>query len=150
MIGYIIAIVISSVLLIKFGRDILQGLNSRNWPTTEGKIIDSGVQAQQSMDDEGFTSTTYGASIRYTYNVSGQEIEGARRSFTEVRTNSVRRAEAILARYPQGSSVTVYHHPDNPSLSVLEPGVGWFSYVGLIILLGFLGFGILGALGLIG
>ncbi|MCJ7567077.1 MAG: DUF3592 domain-containing protein [Anaerolineales bacterium] len=150
MIGYIIAIVISSVLLIKFGLDIMRGLNSRNWPTTEGKITHSGVEAQQSMDDEGDIKTTYGASIQYQYNISGQEIEGARRSFTEVRTNSSRRAEQIMARYPQGSSVTVYYHPDNPNLSILEPGVGWFSYIGMIVLLGFLVFGILGATGLIG
>jgi hypothetical protein len=150
MIGYYIAIVISSVILIKLGLDIMRGLNSRNWLTTEGKITDSGVDAQQSMDDEGMTRTTYGASIQYTYNVSGQEIQGTRRSFSNVRTNSRRRVEQILARYPQGSSVTVYYHPDDLSLAVLETGVHWFTYVGTVLVLGFLVFGILGALGVIG
>jgi hypothetical protein len=102
------------------------------------------------MDDEGDTSTTYGASIEYAFNVSGQEIQGTRRSFTEMRTNSVRRAEQILARYPQGSSVKVYHHPDKPSLSVLEPGVQWWIYALMIIVLGLLVFGVVGAFRLIG
>ncbi len=150
MIAYIIVISISFITLFVIGRNILHGLNSRNWPMTEGKVIHAGIQAHQSTDDEGDTSTTYGASIQYEYNVSGQEIQGTRRSFTEMRTNSVRRAEQILARYPQDSSVTVYHHPDKPSLSVLEPGVKWWTYVLMIVVFGLLVFGILGASGLIG
>jgi len=150
MLVYIIIIGISFIGLFVIGRNIVHGLSSRNWPITEGKIVHSGVQAHQSMDDDGDISTTYGASIQYAYNVSGQEIQGTRRSFTEMRTSSARRAEQILARYPQDSSVTVYHHPDEPSLSVLEPGVKWWTYVLMIILLGLLVFGILGALGLVG
>jgi hypothetical protein len=150
MIVYIIVIGISLIALFVIGRNILHGLNSRNWPITEGRVVHSGVQAHQSMDDEGDISTTYGASIEYAFNVSGQETQGTRRSFTEMRTNSARRAEQILARYPQGSSVTVYHHPDKPSLSVLEPGVKWWSYVLMIIVFGLLVFGVIGALGLIG
>jgi hypothetical protein len=150
MLVYTIIIGISFIALFLIVRNIVHGLNSRNWPTTEGKVVHSGVQAHQSMDDEGDISTTYGASIEYAFNVSGQEIQGTRRSFTEMRTNSVRRAEQILARYPQGSSVTVYHHPDKPSLSVLEPGVKWWIYALMIIVLGLLVFGVIGALGLIG
>ena len=150
MLVYIIIIGISFIGLFVIGRNIVHGLNSRNWPITEGKVVHSGVQAHQSMDDDGDISTTYGASIQYAYNVSGQEIQGTRRSFTEMRTNSARRAEQILARYPQGSSVTVYHHPDKPSLSVLEPGVKWWSYVLMIIVFGLLVFGVIGALGLVG
>lgn len=150
MLVYIIIIGVSFIALFVIGRNILHGLNSRNWPSTEGKVVHSGVQSHQSMDDDGDISTTYGASIQYSYNVSGQEIQGTRRSFTDMRTNSVRRAEQILARYPQDSSVTVYHHPDKPSLSVLEPGVEWWMYALMLIILGLLIFGILGALGLVG
>jgi len=134
MLVYTIVIGISFIALFVVGRNILRGLNSRNWPITEGKVVHSGVQAHHSTDDEGDTST----------------IQGTRRSFTDMRTNSVRRAEQILARYPQDSSVTVYHHPDEPSLSVLEPGVEWWMYALMLIVLGLLVFGILGALGLIG
>ncbi|MGB2897365.1 MAG: DUF3592 domain-containing protein [Anaerolineales bacterium] len=150
MIGYIIAIILSCVGLFLVGRTIMRGLSSRNWLTTEGEITDSGIEAHQSMDDDGDIRTTYGASIQYTYRVSGQEIQGTRRSFSEMRTSSRRRAEGILARYPQGSSVTVYYHPDDPSLAVLETGVQWFTYAAAIVVLGLLVFGILGAFGLIG
>ena len=150
MLGYIIAIVIGCVILFLFGRDIMSGLRSRNWPTTEGKITQSGVDMSQSRDDEGEIKTSYGASIQYTYSVSGQELVGERRTFTNVRTNSSRRAEQIVERYPQGSSVTVYYTEEDPSLSVLEPGVGWFSYVGMVLVLGLLIVGILGVTGVIG
>lgn len=150
MIGYIIVIIICAVVLIKMTVDILNGLNSRNWPVTQGTVMQSGIHSRQSTDEDGFTSTTYGATVLYTYNVSGEEIRGSRRSFADTRTSSVRRAEQILERYPQGSSVTVYYHPDKPTLSVLEPGVNWLTYVGLIIVLGLFIFGVLGALGFIG
>ena len=149
MIAYIIVILISGVVLFKFGQDILRGLNSRNWPTTQGTIMYSGIQAHQSSDEDG-TSTSYDAAVQYSYQVAGQAFQGTRKSFSDVRTSSVQRAQRILERYPQGSSVTVYHHPENPSLSVLEPGVGWFSYIGGIIVLGLFGFGILGVIGVIG
>lgn len=90
MIGYIIVIAISFIALFMIVRNIVHGLNSRNWPITDGKVMHLGVQAHQSTDDEGFTSTTCGASIQYEYNISGQEIQGTRRSFTDMRTNSAR------------------------------------------------------------
>jgi hypothetical protein len=149
MIGYIVTILISGVVLFKFGQDILRGLRSRSWPTAEGRINDARIQAHQSSDEDG-TSTTYGAAVHYSYNVSGQEFQSTRRTFTDARTSSSKRAQRILERYPQGSSVTVYYRPDNPSMSVLEPGVGWFSYIVAIFVLGLFVFGILGVMGVIG
>jgi hypothetical protein len=149
MIGHIVIILIGGVVLFMLGRDILRGLSSRNWPTAEGRITFSSMDVRQSSDEDG-TSTTYGAAVVYSYNVFGQEFQGARRTFTDVRTSSAKRTQRILERYPQGSSVTVYYHPEKPSLSVLEPGVGWFSYVGAIFVLGLLVVGIRGVLGVIG
>lgn len=68
MIVYIIVIGISFISLVVIVRNIVHGLNSRNWPITEGEVVHSGVQAHQSMDDDGDISTTYGASIQYEYN----------------------------------------------------------------------------------
>ena len=149
MIPYIIIILISGVVLFKFGQDILRGLSSRNWLATQGRITFASIDTRRSTDEDG-TSTSYGAAILYSYHVSGQEFQGARRTFSDVRTSSIKRAQRILERYPQGSSVTVYYHPEDPSLSVLEPGVGWFSYIGGIIVFGLFVFGILGVMGVIG
>jgi hypothetical protein len=101
MIGFIIVLVIGLVILVKFGRDILLGQKSRSWPKVSGTILQSSLEVHHQTDDDGSTSTTYGVMISYNYSVSGQVYEGNRRTFSDVRTGSRRRTEAILARYPQ-------------------------------------------------
>ena len=150
MIGYIIAIGISAVILIYIGSDILKAQKSRSWPTASGTVQDSGMESHQSRDEDGDIKTTYGATIQYKYTVDGQEFVGDRRTFSNVRTSSVRNTEKILERYPLGSSVDVFYDPDDPSSSVLEPGVGAATYILLLVPIGFLVFGIAGVLGLIG
>lgn len=108
------------------------------------------MEAHQSRDEDGDIKTTYGATIQYKYFVDGQEFQGNRRTFSNVRTSSVRNTEKILDRYPPGGSVGVFYDPDDPSSSVLEPGVGAPTYILLVAAIGFLVFGIAGALGLIG
>jgi hypothetical protein len=150
MIGYIIAAGISAVILIKFGSDILKAQKSRSWPTASGTVLDSGMEAHQSRDEDGDIKTTYGATIQYKYLVDGQEFQGNRRTFSNVRTSSVRNTEKILERYPLGSSVDVFYDPDDPSSSVLEPGVGAGTYILLAVPIGIFVFGIAGILGIIG
>ncbi len=150
MIGYIIAIGISAVILIKFGSDIFKAQKSRSWPTAPGTVLGSRMESSQSRDEDGDIRTTYGATIQYKYLVDGQEFQGDRRTFSNVRTSSVRNTQKILARYPSGGSVDVYYDPDDPSSSVLEPGVGASTYILLLVAIGFFVFGIAGALGLIG
>jgi len=150
MIGYIIAAGISAVILIKFGSDILKTQKSRSWPTASGTILDSSMEAHHNRDEDGDIKTTYGASIQYKYLVDGQEFQGNRRTFTNVRTSSVRNTEKILERYPLGSSVDVFYDPDDPSSSVLEPGVGAGTYILLAVAIGFFIFGIAGVIGIIG
>ncbi len=150
MIGYIIAIAISAVILIKIGSDILRAQKSRSWPTASGTVLDLDMEAHQSRDEDGDIRTTYGATIQYKYLVDGQEFQGNRRTFSNVRTSSARNTEKILERYPLGSSVDVFYNPDDPSSGVLEPGVGASTYLLLVVAIGFLVFGIAGALGLIG
>jgi hypothetical protein len=150
MIGYLIVLALGAVLMIVIGRNILQGRRSLGWPTAPGTILYTGLETHESTDEDGDTSITYGASINYRYTVSGQDYEGARRSFSDVRTSSRRRAEQILARYPQGAAVDIYYDPGDPTSSVLEAGVGMSAYVfaalGAVMIL----IGLAGAAGLFG
>jgi hypothetical protein len=150
MIAYIIVLVIGLVVLVKFGRDILLGQKSRSWPKVSGTIIQSILETHHQTDDEGDTSTTYGVSVHYRYTVSGQEFQGRRRTFSDVRTSSRRRTEAILARYPQGGTVDVYYDPEDPSSCVLETGVGGSAYVFLAFAIVLVLVGLAGLLGLFG
>ncbi len=132
-IAFIVLLVIGVVALILFGRNVMLGRRSQNWPTAPGTVEYTGMETYQSTDEDGSTSTTYDATIQYSYTVGGQAYQGNRRTFTNVRTGSRRRVEQILARYPQGSAVSVYYDPANPQESVLETGVNTFAYVVMVI-----------------
>lgn len=150
MIGFIIVLVIGLVVLVKFGRDLLLGQKSRSWPKISGTILQSSLEVHHHTDDDGRSKTTYGVLVSYKYSVSGQEFEGNRRSFSDVRTGSRRRTEALLARYPQGGQVDVYCDPQDPSSCVLEPGVGGSTYVLLVFAVVLVLVGLAGVLGIIG
>jgi hypothetical protein len=149
-IGFIIAIVLGGVLIIVAGRNIFLGRKSQNWPTTPGTVLYTGMETYQSRDEDGSLSTTYGATIQYSYEIGGTNFQGNRRTFTEVKTSSRRRVGQILERYPQGSAVSVYYDPNDPANSVLETGVGWSGY--LFLALGVIVFlvGLVGLFGLFG
>jgi hypothetical protein len=150
MIGYIILLAIGVVLLVVFGRNVIRGRESQNWPTVPGTVLYTGMETYQSTDDDGSTTTTYGATIQYNYAVAGQSYEGNRRTFSEVRTSSRRRAEQILQKYPQGSAISVHYDPDNPAESVLETGVSWGAYALLAFAAIMTIAGVAGMLGLFG
>ena len=147
---YIIFLGIGLVAVLVVGFSILRGQKSRSWPSVAGSILSSSISVHESTDEDGSTTTNYGVDLLYRYSVSGQEFQGTRRTFIDVHTSSRSRAEKILAKYPQGSSVTVHYDPQKPSTCVLEPGVGWVSYLFLALGLAFLLFGLAGVLGLIG
>lgn len=150
MIGFIILLVIGLVVMVKFGRDILLGRQSQSWPKTSGTVMQSGLHTYHDTDDDGNSTTTYGVSVRYSYTVTGQQYESDRRTFSEVRTGSMRRTQQILDRLPQGGSVEVYYDPANPSSSVLEAGVGASTYALLAFSIVLVIAGTLGALGVFG
>jgi hypothetical protein len=149
-IAYIILLVIGVIALVFFGRNVMLGRKSQNWPNAPGTILQTGMETYQSTDEDGSTSTTYDATIMYSYEVGDQSYQGNRRTFTNVRTGSRRRVEQILARYPQGGAVSVYYDPANPAESVLETGVNTFAYVVLVIAGILVLAGIAGLLGLFG
>ena len=131
-------------------RNAVRGLASKGWPTTWGTVLASDVTRSTSTDDDGSTSTNYGAKITYEYEVEGEKYFGDRRSFAEYTSGSSARAYRIAHKYPAGSQVTVYYHPRKPELCVLEPGVNWSTFVLAGIGLLLTTFGILGLLGIIG
>ena len=149
-IAFIILLIIGAVLLIKFVRDIMMGQKSRSWPVASGTVIQSTMETYHDTDEDGSTSTTHGVKVHYKYAVGGQEYESWRRTFSEVRTSSMRRTQEILARYPQGASVDVYYDPADPSSAVLETGVGSSSYIFMALAIVLILAGLAGILGLFG
>lgn len=109
-------------------RHMSRAKKSTNWPTAKGVIIESYIRS----DDEG----GYNPRVRFTYQVDAKEYESSEIT-TKQRSDTLNRnpAEAIIAQYPEGSTVTVYYDPRHPSYGVLEPGRGSGNWIVLAILL---------------
>lgn len=129
------------VLLIGWG-DIRQAQASLNWQSVAGVIVSSDLEVRS--DEQG--STLYGANIRYTYSLNGQEYTGNRVFFGEVNTSDRQPIFDLLLKYPKDTAVTVYYDPNDRTQAVLEPGIhgatwflpalgGGFSGLGLIFIL---------------
>ena len=91
--------------------------STQTWLNTTGSILMSSVQSSYS----GRSHSTYPVVV-YAYSVNGQSYQSQRikagEQFLNVRVAG--QAQATVARYPIGASVTVYYNPSNPAESALE------------------------------
>jgi len=104
---------------------------SMGWPTTEGTVISSEVEKHRSTTGTGSkrrTSTTYEAEVLYEYAANGTTYSSTRVSFGGSGGSSSQ-AREIVNRYPKGKMVSVHFDPEQPDVSVLEPGVSFGCYV---------------------
>ncbi len=117
---------------------------SENWPSVTGTILSSDVSSHRSTSGSGSkkkTSTVYEASISYKYEVDGKSYTSSRITAGDYSSSSSKRAYRMVNKYPKGSNATVYYNPDEPYISVLEPGTTFMSYLpfGMGLLFGFVG-----------
>ena len=102
-------------------------MESRSWPTAEGKIISSSVSKKSETYTDSNrrrkTRTLYEAQVRYDYKVGGRSLIGGRITMADSSSSSESRAKKIIKRYPPGSACTVYYNPDKPEQAVLEAGI---------------------------
>ena len=113
-------------------RTVFHAGSSANWPTTRGVVEESYVL----KTDDAERGIFYRPRIRYRYRVDGEQYLGDQITLRQ-RSEALSRdsAERIIARYPEGCPVTVYHHPRRPGHSVLEPGRGMGNWIVLAFLL---------------
>ncbi|NOR05405.1 MAG: DUF3592 domain-containing protein [Deltaproteobacteria bacterium] len=91
---------------------IYKGYESQNWPTTQGKIIDSRLAgAKRIIGRRVF--------IKYEYFVEGNRYVSSQISYTLI-IGDYSGAIEILREYPKGKTVTVYYNPDNSMDAVLK------------------------------
>lgn len=125
---------------------MLNALQSKDWLSVEGKIVESGIRTEtsSSSDSSRRSNTTYHANIIYEYLANGESFTGKRVSYGEYGRENETHAAGISKRYPQGEMVVVYYDPQKPSESVLEPGlhgIPWFFFaLGIPIMI--FGFGL--------
>ena len=93
------------------------------WPETTGKVIASRVRSRRNEPDDpdynfSDTEVTNEPFVEYEYRVGDREYRCSRVTIGE--KTSGEELEAILARYPVGTPVTVYYDPAKPTRAVLE------------------------------
>lgn len=90
------------------------------WPSVRGRVTGSTLVADRTRMEDG--SLAYYPEISYEYVVAGREYRGQRRSLINVGGSGPNRGvgQRVLARYPVGADVTVFHDPANPSDAILE------------------------------
>jgi len=92
-----------------------QAQHSREWPRVEGTVTESHIDDRE---------REHRPLVEYTYTVAGTPFTSRQISFDVFdKPGGVGRIESIVARYPVGRKVTVYHDPKKPATAVLEPGV---------------------------
>ena len=129
--------------LLWVSHELAKARASRSWPTVEGKISTSYVEERRRTGGRDSPSyLVYIVHIRYSYEVDGKTYSSDRIHFFRGRRQYRVKdtAEGLVDRYSLGKQVTVYHHPDEPEIAVLEAGVSssgqvqgarWTSIAGL-------------------
>lgn len=96
---------------------VVRDLWAMGYPQVTGTITDSAVKVSRGK------STTYRLDVRYTYAVNGQRFTGNRHRYSSRGVSDQDEVEAQARRYAVGAEVPVFHAPDAPADSVLEPGI---------------------------
>lgn len=100
-----------------------QGLRSKSWPLTTGKIIASEVRRKESRHRSRHShAVSYQPYVRYEYYVAGAQMLSELLAFGDRLQTTEVKAQRIVAGYPAGKSVPVHYNPVKPSQAVLISG----------------------------
>jgi hypothetical protein len=128
-----------------FVADRKKAAATRTWPVAPGRItcarvIEEQVEERDEEDRSGHPRirTRYQTDLRYAYRVGGRDLAGTAISIGWTEIHGTREgAEAVIARYPEGSSVDVHYDPADPASAVLEAGTVSASWAPLLLALVF-------------
>lgn len=136
--GLIVAAVLGLFALLLLLRTIqgwTKAASSRNWATTNGRVLSSTLQRTRRRGGGGGGS--YIPLVVYEYEVNGQRYQGNRYAFgSQVGIGVSGIAARALEDYPVGAIVDVYYNPDNLADATLKRNAGgeWSNLIGVIVL----------------
>ncbi|MBI4188677.1 MAG: DUF3592 domain-containing protein [Chloroflexi bacterium] len=110
---------------------LIRGIRSKSWRTTDGEIVSSTVREWLSEPggmgdfyDRG-GQKCYAPEIVYRYVIGGKDYFSRRVDAREITGGDEgrKRSRRLTMKYRPGKDVRVYYNPQNPQISVLEPGL---------------------------
>ncbi len=101
--------------------DLREALASREWPQARGRIALSEVESLKLAEGKGWVAA-FQPRLRYHYRADGLHYSGSRIRFCFTPMRREEDAKRLAAKYSVGSRVAIYHAPDDPNATVLEPG----------------------------
>jgi hypothetical protein len=119
--NFVIALVLTVIIFAfdeKVATDVFHQYEAVSFPTTIGKVFHSTVSVTHSSKG----GTSYHVNILYDYEVDGQSFQGSTFRYDLIGPPAVQAYAAVRA-HPAGSEITVYYRADNPSDSLLSPGI---------------------------
>lgn len=103
-------------------------IDSENWPSTTGIIINSIIQ--EHTDDDDYI-TGYSPLIEYSYTVFGKSYKSNK--FSNIQDfREYEWADSIINQHPANSLITVYFHPEKHKMAVLKKEFDSFLYFPII------------------
>lgn len=122
---FVVAISCFGLMVLLFLLGYRRYLNqAKTWPSVSGKVIESRVDSYVKRED-GRDRTIYTPVVEYLYSVHGNEYRGRQIRLGLVIEGSQALVQKTIARYPQGSAVTVHYDPVNASNATLESPGGY-------------------------
>ena len=113
-------------------RDFATARRSSGWPRVAGEIVSAEIVESDFDSEMGWRPR-----ITYRYRVAGQVLNGERVAFGMYANfySNLCYAERYVRRYPAGQRVYVSHAPDDPAVSVLEPGITPWAFLAITLAL---------------
>ena len=110
------------------------GFSSENWPVTKGIISRSMIEIDTGETDLQIEDMhAHIADVQYTYKIDDKIHVSDKITVLDYLSKDPAFEKKQINKYPAGSIVKIYYDPDNPELSVLEPGTGWPSFAGVVL-----------------
>ena len=90
---------------------------SHRWAVTDGVVTASNVGHNRHVPG-------YHYRVRYEFRIGRTGYQGTLVTSAQFPYGTRRWATARSAQYPLGAAVRVYYDPEDPTIAVLEPGIG--------------------------
>jgi hypothetical protein len=119
---------------------------SLNWPAVPATVVSSEVKATERVGEKKRVYTTYSANIAFRFTLNGKEFNSNMVMVDQPPKTFATDAQALVQKYPAGSSAMAHYNPQNPTEAVLETGVARSTYVAFVfgLVVAALGIGLFG------